>query len=94
MFYQTDPEKVTKDSVNPLAYIYTLNRIDLMGKEFEFTCPEAGIKCNRFFFHRNNIAQPPCCLKILTGMAMARVVNWRIKYLKSFWLFPRTLTSQ
>ena len=71
MFYQSNPPQLTKEMMQPLAYVFTLNRINYLGQDFEFTCPEAGIKCDRFFYTKAGLAQPPCCLRILTGMSMA-----------------------
>jgi len=70
MFYQSNPHELSKSMLQPLAYKFTLNRINYLGQDFEFSCPEAGIKCDRMFYTRAGLAQPPCCLRILTGMSM------------------------
>ena len=76
MFYQTNPSVITKETLQPLAFIYTLNQIDYLGQKFEYTCPEAGIECNVKYYDNAGLAQPPCCLRILTGMTMALLTEY------------------
>ena len=45
---------------------------------FEFTCPEADIKCDVKYFDSNGLAQPPCCLKVLTGIMYALVHEYEM----------------
>ena len=71
MFYQGNPLDVSRDMLMPLAYVYSLNTINYLGKNYEFTCPEAGIKCDVNYYNNNGLAQPPCCLRVLTGITLA-----------------------
>ena len=38
--------------------------------------PEAGILCSVQYYDKNGLAQPPCCLRILTGMMAAVVAEY------------------
>ena len=76
MFYQSDNIELTKESLQPLAFIYTLNQINYDESRFDFTCPEAGIICDRFYYEKAGLSQPPCCMKVLTGMMMALIAEY------------------
>ena len=77
MFYQGGVGDISKETMQPLAFIYTLNQIDYLGAKFEYTCPEAGIECNVKYYDQAGLAQPPCCLRILTGMTMAMTAEYK-----------------
>ena len=62
---------MSRDSLMPLAYIFTLNTINYLGENYEYTCPEAGIKCDVKYYNSAGLAQPPCCLRVLTGITLA-----------------------
>eukprot|EP00493_Phyllostaurus_siculus_P024223 UN24560 len=73
MFYVQSPKQIEKDDFLQIAGKLSLNRIQIENQIFEYTCPEAGITCNIQFYKDQGLAQPPCCLNILTGMTFALV---------------------
>ena len=78
MFYAYDPPQWEKADLIPLSRRYSLTNIKLHDEMFEFTCPEADIKCDVKYFDSNGLAQPPCCLKVLTGMMYALVHEYEM----------------
>ena len=59
MFYQSNPDKITKDLIEPLAYIYSLNLVNYLDTKFEYNCFESGINCDQWFYHKNGLGMVP-----------------------------------
>ena len=57
MFYQSNPDKIAKELMEPLAYTYSLNTINFLDTKFEYNCIEAGITCNSWNYHRAGLGR-------------------------------------
>lgn len=82
MFHAEPRKELEKSDLVNLARKLMLNKIEIEGNEFNFSCIESGIRCPDLWARAaQNVAQPPCCLELLECVVLAsQTEHDRINY--------------